>query len=113
MNTNTFNCIISEQFNYLQEFAKKPRLFDRMDAVMFGQRHFFVSEDEMYGLSEQGAEGGDIPALLFLEHFFPFVQRKCGEHYRIIAAAYMPCILRDEIRSQSEQDLSLSTFTIT
>ena len=64
--------------------------------VLCYDRSFFICKNGEYGVGNPGIEKGDLLVLLFPDVYMPFVLRRKGDYFEMVAIAYIPPAIRKE-----------------
>lgn len=83
---------------------EKPLIIQRIEDTLTPGRCFFSGEQGSYGISEPGAQAGDVVALLFPEHFIPFILRKIGDDFEMVGTAYIPEPFKEAVIKNFRED---------
>lgn len=97
----------------LHNFNSQPRILAMIMRTLTTGRTFFTGQVGYYGLSEPGAQDEDVIALLFADHFIPFILRACDKGYEMVGVAYIPGPLMENAIAAIKMDRDcLESFTI-
>jgi hypothetical protein len=96
----------------LPKIPEKPCIISKISLTLSPCRIFYLKKG-CYGLSRAGTQEGDVIALLFPDHFVPFVLRKLGAQYDLVGTAYLPRPIKDSLIEKVKRDRGiLQSFDI-
>jgi len=97
----------------MNNFESEPEILAMIMRTLTTRRSFFTGHGGYYGLSEPGAQHEDILALLFPDHFVPFILRPVERGYEMVGVAYVPKPMLESAIAAIKADRStLESFTI-
>jgi len=97
----------------LNNFSSEPNILAMIVRTLTIGRSFVTGHSGCYGLSEPGAQVGDVVVLLFPDHFVPFVLRPVERGYEMVGVAYIPGpMLESAIATIKADRTTLDSFTI-
>ena len=100
-------------FKVLDNLKAEPKILSMILRTLTTGRAFFTGRDGYYGLSEPGIENDDILALLFPDHFVPFILRPVEKGYEMVGVAYIPGPMLESAIAAIKADRStLENFSI-
>lgn len=72
-----------------------------------GGRNCFVGVDGWYGVVQGSPCRGDVLALLFPDHFMPFILRPEGDRYKLVGIAHVSPSLRERVLREFSGELKM------